>query len=180
MISIRKGWALDPTTAEQVVAYSTGILGTDLAPTPTDDLPLVRRLLNVVRFRYLPNHVHPGEILIAEESAIRRLLFDRLGKRQALETEAMDDIAEVASELVRPIKEAMQRGTGDDRGRAVAVDSAGRVVVAGYSHNGSNDDFAVVRYTSSGALDASFSSDGKVTTDFAVSWLATTRPPMSR
>jgi uncharacterized delta-60 repeat protein len=55
-------------------------------------------------------------------------------------------------------------GSGDDYGRAVAVDSQDRVVVAGASHNGSDNDFAVVRYTSAGELDTSFSADGIVTT----------------
>lgn len=42
----------------------------------------------------------------------------------------------------------------------------GRVVVAGRSGAGATPDFALVRYTASGSLDASFGSDGKVTTDF--------------
>ena len=50
-------------------------------------------------------------------------------------------------------------GTGNDSGRAVAVDSAGRIVVAGYSYNGVDDDFAVVRYTSGGVLDTTFSTE---------------------
>ena len=52
----------------------------------------------------------------------------------------------------------------DDTGRAVAVDSQGRIVVAGYSDNGSDNDFAVARYTSAGVLDTSFGTDGKLTT----------------
>jgi uncharacterized delta-60 repeat protein len=55
-------------------------------------------------------------------------------------------------------------GNSDDNGRGVVVDSQGRVVVAGESWNGSDDDFAVARYTSAGVLDTSFSTDGKLTT----------------
>jgi uncharacterized delta-60 repeat protein len=55
-------------------------------------------------------------------------------------------------------------GPGNDYGQAVAVDSADRVIVAGYSWNGSDYDVAVVRYTSSGVLDTSFGTGGKVTT----------------
>jgi uncharacterized delta-60 repeat protein len=55
-------------------------------------------------------------------------------------------------------------GAGGDTGRAVVVDSQDRVVVAGYSSNGSNDDFAVARYTSAGDLDTTFGTGGKVTT----------------
>ena len=54
-------------------------------------------------------------------------------------------------------------GSGDDVGRAVAIASDGDIVVAGTSHNGSDEDMAVVRLTSAGALDTAFDSDGKVT-----------------
>jgi uncharacterized delta-60 repeat protein len=45
-------------------------------------------------------------------------------------------------------------------GQDVAIDGSGRIVVAGYSSNGTDDDFAVVRYTASGALDTTFGSGG--------------------
>jgi hypothetical protein len=37
-------------------------------------------------------------------------------------------------------------------------------VVAGYADNGSNNDFALVRYNADGSLDTSFGTGGKVTT----------------
>ncbi len=55
-------------------------------------------------------------------------------------------------------------GSGNDFGRAVAVQSDGKIVVAGSSGNGSNQDFAVVRYNADGTLDTGFSTDGKQTT----------------
>jgi uncharacterized delta-60 repeat protein len=60
-------------------------------------------------------------------------------------------------------------GSGHDYGYSVAVQSDGKIVVAGSSSNGSNTDFALVRYTAAGALDASFGNGGKVTTDFGSS-----------
>src|SRR5439155_616944 len=57
----------------------------------------------------------------------------------------------------------------DDLGRAAAVDSLGRVVVAGYTTNGSNNDFAVARLTAAGALDTTFDGDGKQTVAFGAS-----------
>ena len=54
-------------------------------------------------------------------------------------------------------------GSGADYGHAVAIASDGDILVAGTSHNGSDDDVAVVRLTSAGALDTAFDSDGKVT-----------------
>src|SRR5207247_1649268 len=46
------------------------------------------------------------------------------------------------------------------------VQQDGKIVVAGYSYNGSNDDFAVARYNTDGTLDTSFDGDGKLTTPF--------------
>ncbi|HVF67638.1 MAG TPA: hypothetical protein VM914_08240, partial [Pyrinomonadaceae bacterium] len=44
----------------------------------------------------------------------------------------------------------------NDVARAVAIDSTGRIVLGGYANNGSDDDFAVARYTAGGTLDAGF------------------------
>ena len=37
-------------------------------------------------------------------------------------------------------------GSGTDVARSVAIQADGKIVVAGYSHNGSNYDFALARY----------------------------------
>ena len=53
----------------------------------------------------------------------------------------------------------------DDTANAVTVDGSGRLVVAGRSGTPpSAYDFAVARYTTTGALDTTFSDDGRVTT----------------
>jgi uncharacterized delta-60 repeat protein len=57
-------------------------------------------------------------------------------------------------------------GGGNDRAYSVAIQSDGKIVAAGYSSNGSNNDFALVRYNTDGTLDTNFDSGGKVTTDF--------------
>ncbi|MBI2960352.1 MAG: hypothetical protein HYY28_08565, partial [Betaproteobacteria bacterium] len=60
-------------------------------------------------------------------------------------------------------------GTGDDVGRAVAIQADGKLVVAGYAGNSTSTntsiDVAMVRYNANGTLDTSFGSVGKVTTD---------------
>jgi uncharacterized delta-60 repeat protein len=60
-------------------------------------------------------------------------------------------------------------GSSNDEGNSVAIQADGKIVVAGYSNNGSNEDFAVVRYTSAGALDGGFGTGGKVTTSIGSS-----------
>ncbi len=65
---------------------------------------------------------------------------------------------------------------GNESARAVALQSDGRIVVAGATSKpntggniNSNTDFAVARYTSDGRLDTDFDGDGRATTDFGKS-----------
>lgn len=53
-----------------------------------------------------------------------------------------------------------------DEANAIAIQTDQRIVVAGVSFNGSNHDFCMVRYNTDGTSDSTFSSDGKLTTDF--------------
>ena len=57
-------------------------------------------------------------------------------------------------------------GTTNDRAYAVAIQSDGKIVVAGYSVTGTATVFALARYNTNGSLDTSFDVDGKVTTAF--------------
>ncbi|MEQ1851834.1 MAG: delta-60 repeat domain-containing protein, partial [Chthoniobacteraceae bacterium] len=52
----------------------------------------------------------------------------------------------------------------------LAVQSDGKILVAGSYYNGSNGDFALVRFNANGSLDTSFNATGKVTTDIAGSY----------
>jgi uncharacterized delta-60 repeat protein len=60
-------------------------------------------------------------------------------------------------------------GTHDDKAMAMALQTDGKIVVAGWSFNGANEDFALARYQSDGTLDPAFHNDGRQTTDFTVS-----------
>ncbi len=55
-------------------------------------------------------------------------------------------------------------GPANDNAYAVAIQSDGKILAAGWSVNGANADFAIVRYNTNGSLDNTFDSDGKVTT----------------
>ena len=54
---------------------------------------------------------------------------------------------------------------GEDHVYSMVLQSDGKVLVAGYSLNGTNSNFALVRYNSDGSLDTSFSGDGKILAD---------------
>ena len=53
-----------------------------------------------------------------------------------------------------------------DRARAIAIQSDGRIVVAGTVYTGSGQDFGVVRYLPNGDLDQSFGTNGLATVDY--------------
>lgn len=55
-------------------------------------------------------------------------------------------------------------GSSDDEAYALALQPDGKIVVAGRRSDGTNDDFALVRYQSNLTLDPSFDYDGKTTT----------------
>jgi len=50
--------------------------------------------------------------------------------------------------------------------RTVVIQSNGKIVAAGSTFNGTNNDFALIRYNADGSLDTSFDGDGKVATNF--------------
>jgi uncharacterized delta-60 repeat protein len=54
--------------------------------------------------------------------------------------------------------------SSDEWANSVAIQPDGKIVAAGFSNNGANNDFAVVRYNTNGSLDTSFDADGKLTT----------------
>jgi uncharacterized delta-60 repeat protein len=66
-------------------------------------------------------------------------------------------------------KQTIAFGTLSAYGYGVAIDSLNRIVVSGRTFNGSDNDFAVARLTTSGALDPSFDGDGKQTIAFGTS-----------
>ncbi len=57
-------------------------------------------------------------------------------------------------------------GSSDGFATALALQPDGKLVAAGDSWNGTDDDFALARYNANGSLDTTFGTGGTVTTDF--------------
>src|SRR5262245_41732594 len=55
-------------------------------------------------------------------------------------------------------------GPGGDGAYDLALQPDGKLVAAGTSYNGANDDFSLARYNPNGSLDSTFNGTGKVTT----------------
>jgi uncharacterized delta-60 repeat protein len=61
-------------------------------------------------------------------------------------------------------KQTTAIGSGDDVANDVGIQSDGKIVVAGSAFNGTDDDFALARYTITGTLDTTFGVNGVITT----------------
>jgi uncharacterized delta-60 repeat protein len=61
-----------------------------------------------------------------------------------------------------------QIGTVYDFPNTAALQNDGKIVVAGYSSNGTDNDVAIVRYNTNGAIDNSFGTNGVVTTPVGI------------
>lgn len=57
-------------------------------------------------------------------------------------------------------------GPGDDEGRSVACIGDSSIMLGGFTDNGADLDFALVKYLSSGQLDSTFNQTGILTVDF--------------
>lgn len=57
---------------------------------------------------------------------------------------------------------------GVDAAHSVAIQTDGKILLTGEASMALGNDFALVRYNTDGTLDNSFSSDGKITTDFGL------------
>lgn len=66
-------------------------------------------------------------------------------------------------------KQTVNMGSDMLVGNSVGIQSSGKIIIAGYTLNGTFNDFAVARLNTNGNLDNTFDGDGKLTTDFASS-----------
>ena len=92
-----------------------------------------------------------GKILVAGNNT-GDILVDRFNADGSLDNSFDGD-----GMVITPI------GSGVDACNRALVQSDGKILVAGYTMNGSYKDSVLVRYTTAGALDTSFNSTGKLT-----------------
>jgi uncharacterized delta-60 repeat protein len=132
-----KDGQLDPTY------NGNGIfIGWGLDPTYCTDLA-VQRDGKIVQVGYDRNKWDPDVFML------HRILQDGHGDR------SFGDIGFLTTDV----------GPSSDRASCVAIQADDKILVGGYSHNGNDWDFSLVRYLPNGTLDPGFSNDGKVITD---------------
>lgn len=100
-------------------------------------------------------HYNPGQLFAINANTT---LYAQWIVAPCFSSGSLDPTFDTDGKVTTPI------ASGNDFGQAVAIQADGKIVVAGYASNGTNDDFAVARYNTDGSPDTTFSGDGKVTT----------------
>ena len=149
------------TINAQLLNSSTNTLGLLLGPTdmlrllPFGDLN--GTLANAITFRaWDMSSGSAGEYVVTTPGTGA---FSSASDTASLTVSAVNDAPTFAAgtgKLIQPV------GSSQDHGQSVIVQDDGRVVVAGYSWNGSNLDFSLIRLNRDGSLDTSFDADGKL------------------
>ena len=113
--SIMKTWSIsgDPTEREAKLQYHfTKNTGRTLAQATPDNEHTIRQFLSLIQFRYLPNHIHPSEVLRREQNAIQTELLTKLRRSKKVRQEQVvtlfEELQSLSSEFVRPIAQELQ------------------------------------------------------------------------
>ncbi len=114
------------------------------------------RLLRVIGLDFCPGSMHAGKIIAGGSGGNKDFAVARYNANGSLDTSFSSDG-----------KQTVSFGTGWDYGQDVVVQTDGKIILAGGGYAGDwNTDFGLVRFNTNGALDTSFSGDGKVLTEF--------------
>ncbi len=120
-------------------------------------------------------NAHTGEITVADSTLLDSYTSSSYSITAQVTDAAGNTYFEVMSIGTTPVNDGptLNSGAGnvttvvsanDDWARASVRQADGKILVAGTTNNGSNTDFALVRYNVDGSLDTSFGTGGIVTT----------------
>ena len=113
--SIMKTWSIsrDPTEREAKLQYFfQKDTDRNLTHATPDNEHTISQFLSLIRFRYLPNHIHPSEVLRREQNAIQTELLTKLRRSRNVKQEQVatlfEELQSLCSEFVRPIAQELQ------------------------------------------------------------------------
>jgi len=115
--------------------------------------------------------IQPDGKIVAVGSANDPATFYDFAAVRYLSNGTIDTSFGVAGKVRTDFKEG-----GFDRARSAVLQPDGKIVAAGFeTHNGGLQNFGILRYTSNGVLDTTFSGDGKAQIDFGSSFQSVTK-----
>lgn len=104
---LAREWSLDPDTGTVRDRFYLRLPDAQWSVIPQDHLGFINLFLTrLIRFRYVPNHIHPVTLIDNERAELQRALMTRLNRRQAgdVDLEApLQAMAGVAAEVIEPV-----------------------------------------------------------------------------
>jgi AAA ATPase domain len=117
--SIKKTWSLPTDPLEKFAKLEVFVRKSDTAEIKAnaDQEYRVRQFLSLIRFRYIPNHIHPSEILKQEQVSIQNELLSKLRRSkkvtQEQQGEIFEELSTLSKDFVKPIISELQKGSND-------------------------------------------------------------------
>lgn len=116
--TIRKTWSYgegrSPTGFDVRIGVKKAGEG-DFTPVGIEVEPRIGQFLNLIRFRYHPNHIHPSDILRREQPELQAALLFRLNRARDSKLKDLEPVFErmagVAADLMDPISARLKRAT---------------------------------------------------------------------
>lgn len=117
--TIEKNWSIPESPIEKgarlEIRYQKG--GDDLRLANPDDEYHIRQFLSLIRFRYMPNHIHPSEILLKEQNSIQTELLAKLRRSKKVTSEMQESIFNelglLSKDFIQPIAKEIQTAVKD-------------------------------------------------------------------
>ena len=124
--AIAKRWTSGPAPGEQATLEirvgGNADDALDASALDHDAARQAQRFLELIHFRYIPNHEHPSQVLVLQRAALQEALITSLRRRRTRDAagavagarfdEALNAVADAAGALVGPINEILGRTGG--------------------------------------------------------------------
>lgn len=102
----------DPISRNIGVEYSYRKNEESFVTAKNEDENSIRQFIKLIKFRYIPNHIHPSEMLKSEENELRDALIFKLNQKKSFDKntiqELFDRITSLSTEIVKPIEEKLK------------------------------------------------------------------------
>jgi hypothetical protein len=103
-IRVERAWSYADPSATAVSEEILAGAADELEALDDDDARAVGTFVRSIKFRYVPNHIRPSELLGSEIQTLRRAINRRVRSRSAFRTggvqEALDDLGAVTTEML--------------------------------------------------------------------------------
>lgn len=116
---IEKRWSIPESPIEKeakLTIYYRKADRTLIAADPEGEYR-IRQFLSLVRFRYLPNHIHPSEMLLKEQDSIQTELLAKLRRSKRVSRDSQnvifEELGKLSKEFILPVAKVLHGVAAD-------------------------------------------------------------------